>query len=286
MMGGEIEVISNVGTGSSFNFFLKNIEVSSMIELHEKPREKDISEIVFEPAKILLVDDIDNNRELILSFLSNYDLEILEAENGKIALEIAQKTKPDLILMDLKMPVMDGYQATSLLKADKNLKSIPVVALTASAMKEEKDKILDSGFNHYLRKPISQKELISELTQFLAYKKESDHINEEPVEIDEKDEKNSLFISQLPELLELLNGDLKQQWETIRSTFILNEINAFADKVNHTGKKYNASTLIKWSDKLKEQTQSFDMEKLPSTVNQFELFAAEYQTLLKNNQSK
>ena len=279
MMGGEINVESQIGTGSSFNVLLKDLEVSSMVEVSQNQEEKDISEITFKPAKILLVDDIDNNRELIISFLSNYDLEVIDAENGKKAVELAQKSQPDLILMDLKMPVMDGYQATAILKADEKLKSIPIVALTASAMKEEKEKILESGFDHYLRKPISQKELISELTNFLAFNTHSE-TNQEQNIIIEQNEIDDDFIRQLPALLDTLKNDLKPKWENIRSTFILGEITLFANQIKQTGQKFNARSLTSWSEIILEQTQSLDMENLPATINQFELLISEYDAIL------
>ena len=111
MMGGSISVESEINKGSTFNVLLKNLEINSMISL--KPEEeKDISKITFEPAKILIVDDINNNRELIINFLGQYNFEVFDAENGAEAIKISNEIIPDLILMDLKMPIMDGYEAT------------------------------------------------------------------------------------------------------------------------------------------------------------------------------
>ena len=287
MMGGEIQVESKVGKGSSFNVFLKNIETGSVQEIKQTDSESDILNIEFEPAKILLVDDIANNRELIINFLENTGIKIFDAENGVEAVELAKKVKPDLILMDLKMPLMDGFEATAVIKSDPVLNSTPIIALTASAMKEEKDKILNSGFDHYLHKPISQKELISELSKFLNHKKADDATSEIPEnEYLVRQNQDEEFIENLPELFEMMNGKLKQKWESLRSTFILGEITLFATEINTLAEKYHAFQLAAWSKKLIEQTQSFDMENLPSTLNEYEIFISSFTRILKNNKEE
>jgi two-component system sensor histidine kinase EvgS len=272
MMGGYIKVESKVGRGSIFNVFIKNLEVSSMIEIEQKNIETDISNIIFEPAKLLVVDDIAHNRELIVSFLEKYQLEIYNAEDGQEAIEIAMKYKPDLILMDLKMPVMDGFEATSIIKSDNNLKSIPVIALTASAMKEDQNRILSSGFDHFLPKPISQKKLIQELSNYLNYK-QPDPVGADVTEFDLSEQKLSTeTIERLPELIEILEGKMKVKWESIRSTFILTEIESFAGEIKKVAENFKVARLSVWSDKLIEQTQNLDMENLPSSINHYENF--------------
>jgi CheY-like chemotaxis protein len=129
----------------------------------------------FLPAKILITDDIPINRELIISYLYDFNFTIFEAENGLEAIEVAKKELPDFIFMDMKMPVMNGYEAATLLKEDPVTANIPIIAVTASAMKQSEKEILNYC-NGYLRKPVSQSILINELAKFLAYE-ESDFIN-------------------------------------------------------------------------------------------------------------
>ena len=287
MMGGGIHVESNVGKGSSFNVYLKNVEIGSTHELNQTDPDSYFSDVTFEPAKILLVDDITNNRELIFNFLETTGLEIFDAENGVEAVKLAKEIIPDLILMDLKMPLMDGFEATAILKSDEKLKSIPIIALTASAMKEEKDKILNSGFDHYLHKPISQKELIGELTKFLKHKKADDATNEiSENEFLIQQNQDEEFIKNLPELFDMMNGKLKQKWETLRTTFILGEITLFATEIKTLAEKHHAFQLASWSEKLIEQTQSFDMENLPSTLNEYEIFISSFTRILKNHKEE
>lgn len=108
-----------------------------------------------EAKKILVVEDNEDTREILLYRLKSMgDYEVLLAANGKEALEMATKTKPDLIIMDLKMPVMDGWEATKALRQTDWGKDLPVIALTAQAMERDEEKALSAGCDDYIAKPI------------------------------------------------------------------------------------------------------------------------------------
>lgn len=137
--------------------------------------EKDIDykKIIFRNSVIMVVDDVALNREVIKKYLRKTDLKILEAENGEEAISIAKEQRPLLVLMDLRMPIMDGVQATRVMKNDSELKDIPVIASTASATNlnfpKEDLEILDG----FLQKPIKASELFWELMKYLEY----DHLD-------------------------------------------------------------------------------------------------------------
>jgi len=109
--------------------------------------------------KILIVEDNDKNRLLIKDILLYYGYEVLEAENGEQGVASAKKHLPDLILMDIQMPVMDGFKALAILKSDAATKSIRVLAMTSFAMKGDKEKIMQAGFDDYIAKPIDTRKL-------------------------------------------------------------------------------------------------------------------------------
>ena len=111
-------------------------------------------------GKILIVDDDIKNRKLFRVALQNSGYEIIEAENGEQAIKLAKENLPNLILMDIQMPVMDGISAFKVIRADENTKNIPVIALTSYAMKGDREKFLAEGFNDYISKPIDVKEFI------------------------------------------------------------------------------------------------------------------------------
>ena len=116
--------------------------------------------------KILVVEDVDFNRDLLVQLLED-DYEVIEAVNGQEGVELAERERPDLILMDLSLPVMDGWEATRQLKANDDLRSIPVIALTAHAMKGDEEKALAAGCEDYLVKPLDEDELIAKIEKYL-----------------------------------------------------------------------------------------------------------------------
>lgn len=104
--------------------------------------------------KILVVEDNEDNREIFVYRLQQLGFEVLVASNGKEAIETASRTKPDLIFMDLRMPVMDGWEATKALRQTEWGRDLPVVAVTAHAMEEDKRKALNAGCNDFIPKPV------------------------------------------------------------------------------------------------------------------------------------
>ena len=118
--------------------------------------------------RILVVEDNKDNMTLITDVLSSLDYEVISAKDGEEGLQVAKAEKPDLILMDLSLPRMDGWTATRQLKADAELAHIPVIALTAHAMIGDRERALAAGCNDYISKPINIRELAGKLTQLLG----------------------------------------------------------------------------------------------------------------------
>ena len=117
--------------------------------------------------KVLLVEDNLHNRRIFARILSHYGYQVVEAVNGVEAVEKTQSLRPDLVLMDLSLPVMDGWEATRKIKMMPELAGIPVVALTAHAMDDDEEKALEAGCDGYLAKPISPKKLVAEVARLL-----------------------------------------------------------------------------------------------------------------------
>ena len=117
--------------------------------------------------RILVVEDVEFNRDLIVQLLED-EYEILTATNGAEGLDLALRERPDLILMDLSLPVMDGWEATQRIKADEALKAIPIIALSAHAMKGDEDRARQSGCDDYLSKPLDEDLLFEKLGKFLG----------------------------------------------------------------------------------------------------------------------
>jgi CheY-like chemotaxis protein len=118
-------------------------------------------------ARILVVEDNRDNMILIVDILSSFDYEVLQATDGEQGVEMANAEKPDLILMDLSLPRMDGWTATRYIKANPELKQIPIIALTAHAMVGDRERALEAGCDEYISKPINLPELTTKVAQFI-----------------------------------------------------------------------------------------------------------------------
>lgn len=117
---------------------------------------------------ILIVEDNSDNRSIYATLLRHHGYRVLEAEDGAEGLELARTELPDLVLMDISLPVLDGWQATELLKQDSQTASIPVIALTAHAMVEHRHRSLDAGCAVYLAKPCEPSRVLEEIGRLLA----------------------------------------------------------------------------------------------------------------------
>ena len=121
-------------------------------------------------TKILYVEDNEDNVYMLSRRLKRKGFEIVIAVDGEQGVEMASSEKPDLILMDLSLPKMDGWTATKYIKSNEELKSIPIIALSAHAMEEHKQRALDSGCNDYDTKPVDINRLLSKISEQLGTK--------------------------------------------------------------------------------------------------------------------
>ncbi len=117
--------------------------------------------------KILLVEDNEMNRDMLARRLQRTGFEVVVAVNGQEAIELANSEKPSLILMDLSLPILDGWEATRRLKADPNTQAIPVIALTAHAIASDRDEALACGCDDFDTKPIDMQRLLGKMNAFL-----------------------------------------------------------------------------------------------------------------------
>ena len=118
-------------------------------------------------TRILLVEDNEMNRDMLSRRLARKGYQVLAAVDGETGLSMAQSETPDLILMDLSLPVMDGWEATRRLKADERTRRIPVIALTAHAMSDDREKALEAGCDDYDTKPVVLPRLLDKIQTLL-----------------------------------------------------------------------------------------------------------------------
>jgi len=117
--------------------------------------------------RILVVEDQEDNMQIVRDLLTNAGYDLMEAVNGPDALAAVAKQRPDLILMDIQIPIIDGYEATRRIKADPALKSIPVIAVTSHAMSGGEEKARAAGCDDFVGKPYSPRDLLAKVRQYL-----------------------------------------------------------------------------------------------------------------------
>jgi two-component system sensor histidine kinase/response regulator len=169
LMKGDITFTSTAGKGSTFSLTIKvKLAESSQVEASQAKR-RVIGIAPEQPQyRILVVDDKEANRELLVNFLTTVGLETRTATNGREAIQIWQQWQPHLIWMDMRMPMMDGYEATKQIKANPQGNKTIIIALTATAFEEERGKILEVGCDALVRKPFKEEEIFDKMAEQLG----------------------------------------------------------------------------------------------------------------------
>ena len=169
MMGGNLSVESEVGKGSRFRFQVLSVVATAKPEqVKQAPSCQVIGlESGIDLIRVLVADDNQENRSLMRAILQPVGFEVQEAVNGQDAIDIFKRWSPHVVLMDMRMPVMDGYEATRQIKATESGRSTPVIAVTASVFVENKAEIMKSGVDDYICKPYRMEELFTVLKKCL-----------------------------------------------------------------------------------------------------------------------
>ncbi|MGB7440608.1 MAG: ATP-binding protein [Coleofasciculaceae cyanobacterium] len=169
LMGGDIRISSEVGRGTIFKFDVA-VRVADTAELESKqPTNRVIALEANQPRyRILIVDDKPINRQLLIQMLNPLGFELREASNGKEAIEVWETFEPHLIWMDMRMPIMDGYEATQHIKSTTKGQATAIIALTASVMEEERSVVLSAGCDDFLCKPFREEDLFVAMHKYLG----------------------------------------------------------------------------------------------------------------------
>lgn len=178
LMGGDITIDTELGQGSTFTFDIK-VQMGGATEMAGIDDRRHIVSVIVpndRPVyRILVVEDVVVNRQLLTGILEPLGFEVGEARDGKEAIAIWENWQPDLILMDIQMPVMSGYEAIEKIRCkerevmgDRTSASVPIIALTASALIEDRQKLLDAGGNDFVTKPFRKDKLLEKLSEHLG----------------------------------------------------------------------------------------------------------------------
>ncbi len=276
IMGGRISVESKSGQGSTFTISLPDV-AEAVPEHNDFPDIKqDISstvEKIFSPACLIVVDDLEVNRSHLKALLKESPLTVLVADSGKSALSLLDKHTPDLIILDIMMPGMNGYETLSRIRQTQT-KTIPVIAVTASGMKEDISQIEEAGFDAYLIRPFHRTELHNIIAQFLNYSTKLSPNSAIPQKTSQEDSSHSTLSSPHPwhcpkEAADLLHTTFLPTWHNICKKQRIPDIREFADRLQQTGEQYSLDALVKYSKKLKGYVENVDIDNLRGCLAEF-----------------
>jgi PAS domain S-box-containing protein len=265
LMNGSVMLRSKQGEGSSFTVTIPGVTYKSSYETGVSADIINPENIIFEKGTLLVADDVEENRRLIKDALRSSELVVIEASDGLAALEMAAKTKPDLIISDIRMPGLDGFELLDALKKDDTLKNIPVIAYSASVMKEQRDRILKSEFLDLLIKPVQITELYSTLMKTLKYRQ----TDISSVLQNTSESAGNENITDLEGLTKELDGEFSLKIKAFELRQPLNEVRDFGRKLSEAGEKHNSTILKQYGDDMVSAADNFDIEAMLKLIRRF-----------------
>lgn len=250
IMNGKISVSSEENVGSTFFIEILNINKPNLETDFHKEEVFNFKNYTFSPKNVLIVDDVNSNRLLLKELLIKVGLNIITAENGYEAVKITNDMNPDLIIMDLMMPVMDGYEAAAKIKNNPETKNIPIIALTASILENGFE---DKNFEAFLTKPVIFEKLLNTITRFIPNEKViTKNINST----------NNGKIQINDELMIYFLENLKPLVEKLEKALTIDNVNKVANILVTKGREYNSTELVLKGEELYKSSSSFDIIKI------------------------
>jgi PAS domain S-box-containing protein len=269
LMGGTITLKSEPEKGSVFTVRFPSV---TCLQKYGALNEEAIDpfQVIFEKREILIIDDVQANRSYLADALKETQLKTYEAENGETGLEIARKLIPDLIITDIRMPVMNGFELIEKLKEEPELRHIPVLAYSASVLKTQKQKIYQKDFSGLLIKPVKISDLYRELMKFLPYK-----LNPEQYASHDMDSSGTDEIVDLIQLVNSLESEMTEIWKKFSVRQPIKDVRLFGNKIIDLGLKHNAKTLINYGKEIQEATINFNVESMLRSLKKFTVIVGE-----------
>jgi predicted ATPase/signal transduction histidine kinase/CheY-like chemotaxis protein/tRNA A-37 threonylcarbamoyl transferase component Bud32 len=267
LMRGKIIINSLKNNGTRIEIKFSRVDSKMNSGKPEKIEKTALMNVSFENKNVLVADDNANNRELIIEYLRPHGINIIEARNGQESVDAFDRNIIHLVILDMKMPIMDGFEAAIIIKEKSITGKVPIIALTADTSKTAKDRALECGCEAFLLKPVSKKTILNALMGFLDHTITKHPENIETVAeseggIDCDFEKRDDIIYELKRLKH-------DKWEAISQTMILSQIGRFAADIEGIGKKYNSSSIEAWGTALRTNANHFDKSKVQLMMRQY-----------------
>ena len=258
MLNGTLSVESAQGKGSTFYIEFPNVQIAATDSLPNETEDFYFWKYSFTGETILVVDDIETNRYLLKEWLTKSGIRVILAGNGCEALKACELKKPDLIITDIDMPVMDGIEATAKLKENPETSSIPIIVISASNI----DGLPQDAFDDFLLKPVNPGQLLDKIAKLLQ--------NESREEIDSSIEKevDHLSLHSLnPEVVAEISNVLSPLLIKVESSLVISDVKSLAQKLITIGQKYQIEFLIAQGKELMGYAECYDIVKMKLKIN-------------------
>jgi PAS domain S-box-containing protein len=266
IMNGEVSVESEVGKGSSFTLNLHNVEVpASNVAVRSAETNTKVDAVIFKPAKILVVDDVASNRDLIKGILSRSGLEIIEAEDGEQGLACIRREHPNVVLLDIRMPGIDGFEVLRQVKQDQDIAEVILIAVTASVVETEKTRLDFSGFDAIVFKPVTYDSLVTVLSRFIQSETISSLTDEGRREFDGENQRIPRDLERLLTELELI-GDRVQLFT---GAIELEAIEELAGLLLQLGQLHNSALVQGYAEKLQQAVDRFSISRIKELLEDY-----------------
>ncbi|MFB2918376.1 MULTISPECIES: PAS domain S-box protein [Aerosakkonema] len=271
LLGGKVTLQTQLGHGSTFTFTFPEVSVTNSATESTVKSDLDNNLDIFKAATILAVDDVPSNLHLLQGYFAGTKHNLLLAKDGLEAINVALTHDIDLILLDWRMPNMDGGETSKVLQKDDRTKHIPIIMVTASVLKEEQE-VLRSLCHGFILKPVSLQQLISELRRFLSLDETYLESNSEKAAIVPVSDISTMSpdaLEKLPELLEKLQIEAETVLPNLCNSMIRRDLKKFAQRLKEWGTQYNCSLLLNYAETLVKQIDEFDFDRIPDTLKKF-----------------
>ncbi|MEI6681630.1 MAG: PAS domain S-box protein [Bacteroidota bacterium] len=264
LMKGTITLKSQVGRGSTFTVTIPEVPFLRSYETLPGSSSIDPANIIFERSTILIVDDIEENRRFIRDALRETALTFREAENGFSAIDLLNEEVPDMVITDIRMPGMDGFELLGRIKEDPRLRDIPVIAYSASVMKEQKERINNSAFAALLIKPVQISELYEALMNKLPFRY--------------KDQQGATLQPAAPAgeplidaegMIAALSAGLAKTRESFNTRQPIGGIRKFGNELVSLGKQHHCQRVTEYGESLVHAADSFNIENILKLLKQY-----------------
>jgi CheY-like chemotaxis protein len=267
LMNGELHVTSKEGKGSVFTLLLKDLSVSARLVPEKNLNSGHVDFDRLKPSLILAVDDNGTNLELIREIFSGTHHRVITAENGEDAINLIRDKKPDLVLMDLRMPVKDGPTAAREIKTEAEYKLTPIIAVTAGSMPGgHESPLLGEDFDGALRKPFTRQEMYDALALFLK---------EEPRQRRRDSDAKEAFSPPSVRVLGKLRELLDVKWPEVKSRMSMSEVVEFSEELSAVTEGDPCTRVQDYACKLKGAAESFSFGEMESVLGHFPDLVAE-----------